>query len=53
MNDTLSVNSFVVLDESVNVPTDDNSVYAMSLMFERDARRYNRAFLEEEEVAVR
>lgn len=52
MNNTEFLNSTVVI-ENVTVPDDEKSVYAMSEMFERDARRYNRAFLEEEEVAVR
>ncbi len=53
MNENESVKSSVVLDKSMSAYTDENDVYAMSEMFEKDARRYNRAFLEEQEVAVR
>lgn len=53
MNENISVKSSVVLDKSVSVPVADSNVYVLSQMFEKDARRYNRAFVEEQEVAVR
>lgn len=53
MNENEIVKSSVVLDNNASVTVDDTDVYAMSQMFERDARRYNRAFAEEQEVAVR
>lgn len=53
MNENESVKSSVVLDRDVSTHTDDTDVYALSEIFEKDARRYNRAFFEEQEVAVR
>lgn len=53
MHENESIKSSVVLDKSVSTHTDDADVYVLSEVFERDARRYNRAFFEEQEVAVR
>lgn len=53
MNKNESVKSTVVLDKTVNSYTDNTDVYELSEIFEKDARRYNRAFFEEQEVAVR
>ena len=46
MNENESVKSSVVLDKAISTRTDDSDVYALSEIFEKDARRYNRAFLE-------
>lgn len=53
MNENEKVKSSIVLDKSVSTHTDDTDVFVLSDVFERDARRYNRAFFEEQEVAVR
>ena len=45
--------SAIVLDENDNNISFDSYVYDLSEVFERDSRRYNRAFLEEQEVCVR
>lgn len=45
--------SVVVLDEIENNDFASSSVYDLSDVFERDSRRYNRAFFEEQEVCVR
>ena len=53
MNDILSLADSVILDDENSVKSDESGVYVLSEMFEKDARRYNRAFVEEQEVAVR
>lgn len=53
MNDINTVENLIVVDESINADNRSSFVYDISLEFERDARRYNRAFVEEQEVGIR
>ncbi len=45
--------SVIVLDENEKNDSSTTSVYDLCDAFERDARRYNRAFFEEQEVCAR
>ena len=46
-----SDNSYEILDNSQTQTND--SVYQISEIFERDSRRYNRAFTEQQEVSAK
>lgn len=52
MNNSVENYAQVLLDNSVTPETDNAVAFELSKAFERDARRYNRAFQEEREVAV-
>ncbi len=43
----------ILVKEKADVLSSFDSVYSIMEMFERDARRFNRAFSEEKEVSVK